>query len=117
MSVAIRAEVEEVRRLAFGSIGAAYMGVGTAFKHPIRIVTIKNATDVALSFSKDGIVDWIDVEAGETLVYDLASNKTTEGGFEFAIGTRIYVIEHPLVLAAPTTGYVSLSVIYGDTGL
>lgn len=117
MSVAIRAEVEEIRRLPFGSIGAAYMGIGTAFTHPIRVITLKNATDVALSFSKGGVFDWIDIEAGETQVYDLTSNKTIESGFVFELGTRIYVREHPLVLVAPSVGYVSLSVIYGETGL
>jgi hypothetical protein len=117
MSVAIRAEVEEIRRLPFGSIGAAYMGVGTAFEHPIRIIALKNATDVALSFSKGGVFDWIDLESSETIIIDMTSNKTIETGFVFDLGSRIYVREHPLVLVAPSIGYVSVSVIYGETGL
>ena len=116
MSVAIRANFEEVRRLAFGGISGVFAGIGTEFAHPARVIYLKNNTDVALTFSNDGILDKLDLDAWESTVLDLSSNKTIENGFCLKETTRIYVREHPLVLVAPTIGYVSLSVVYGETG-
>ena len=53
MAKAIRLAPEPVRTLAFGSIEVAYMGIGTAFTKPIRILMIQNLTDESLMFSFD----------------------------------------------------------------
>ena len=115
MSVAIRAEFEEIRRLAFGLIDpVAFTGIGTAFAHPPRMVLLQNFTDVTLVFSDDGVKDKIDLLAGTYIILDLTSNKTIDQGFCLQQGTRLYARYYD---GAPTLGFVSLSVIYGTTGL
>jgi len=115
MSLAIKAEFEEIRRLAFGSIApAAFTGIGAAFLHAPRMVILQNFTDNTLTFSDDGIKDKLDLLAGTYIILDLTSNKTIEQGFCLEQGTRLYVRYYD---GAPTLGFVSLSVIYGTTGL
>ena len=113
MSIAIRAEFEEVRRIAFGDISAVFAGIGTKFDHPVRMILLHNMTDVALTFSDDGVKDKFDLNTGSSLVLDLTSNKTIEQGFTLAQGTRLYVRD---LGVAAGSGMVSLSVIYGTTG-
>lgn len=111
LNTSIRLLMEPMRSLAFGSIGAAYMGVGTAFAHPIRIFHLQNLTDQLLIFSADGIDDHLALPSLGFLLVDVAANKTTVGGgFYFAQGDRVYVKEDA---ASPTSGAVYLTVMYG----
>jgi len=114
MSIAIRAEFEEVRRLAFGGIGNVFAGIGTPFGHPVRMLLLQNMTDVTLTFSDNGILDKIDLLAGSHIILDMTSNKTIDQGFTIEKGTRLYV---RWLDGAPSLGRVSLSVVYGTTGL
>jgi hypothetical protein len=109
MSRSIRLVPEAARSLAFGSIGAAYMGVGTAFTKPIRILMIQNLTDASLMFSFDGIVDHVPLPQDGFILLDVTTNKAKEDGLYFAEGTRIYVKE----IATPTTGAVYVTTFYG----
>ena len=54
-STAVR--YEPIRTMAFGAITAAYQPVGTPLENPARILKIKNATDVVLYVSFDGVHD------------------------------------------------------------
>jgi len=109
-SQAIRLVPETVRSLAFGSIGAAYTGVGTAITNPIRILHVQNLTDSELMFSYDGINDHFPLPANGFLVLDITANKSREQGYYLAEGTRVYVKE----VVAPTTGNVYVTVYYGS---
>lgn len=110
-ALAIRLAPEPVRSLAFGAIGGAYMGIGTAFAHPIRIIMIQNLTDVSLMFSFDGIDDHVPLPGSGFLLLDVTTNKSVSNGFFIAEGTRIYV----KTIAAPVTvGSVYVSVFYGE---
>ena len=109
MSLAIRLMPEPVRSLAFGSIGAAYMGIGTTFTEPVRIIMIQNLTDTALMFSFDGIYDHVPLPREGFILLDVTANKTTDHGFFIAEGTRIYVKE----IVTPTTGSVYVTTFYG----
>lgn len=110
-SLAIRLLAEPLRSLAFGSIGASYMGIGTAFVHPIRLLYIQNLTDVAVLFSLDGINDhWILPTEGYMIV-DITANKTREQGWYIAEGTRLYAKEFS---GPPTQGGVYVSTFYGS---
>ena len=51
VNLAIRLQFEPVRSLGYASIGAGYMGVGTAIANPGRQFFIQNLTDVTLMFS------------------------------------------------------------------
>ena len=109
-SLAIRLQFEPVRSLGEASIGAGYMGVGTAINNPARQIFIQNLTDVSLMFSFDGIHDHFPLPTNGFLLLDITSNKTQQGGFFIAEGSRLYVKE----IGTPSTGSVYFSVMYGE---
>ena len=111
MSLAIRLMPETVRTVAFGAIGAAYIGVGTSLSNPARIFILQNYTDVTLWFSFDGINDHLPLLSNTQLVLDIASNKTNPQGFFASQGQRIYVKQYD---AAASSGAVHLSTFYGQ---
>ena len=111
MAKAIRLAPEPVRTLAFGSIEVAYMGIGTSFTRPIRILMIQNLTDESLMFSFDGVDDHTPLPRDGFLLLDVATNRTSEGGFFIAEGTRIYVRR----IGTPTEGDVYVTTFYGAT--
>lgn len=110
MSRSIRLVPETLKSLAFGSIGAAYMGVGTAFTSPIRILKIQNLTDALLLFSFDGVNDHDILPTNGFTIYDVSANKTIEQGFYVGEGTRVYVKRS----GTPTTGSVYVTAFYGS---
>lgn len=111
-SLAIRLEADAQRELAAGSIGAAYMGVGTAFEQPVRIIFIQNLTDATLQFSTDGVTDNFPLPPNGFLLLDVTANKSSQSqGFYIAEGARIYVKEKD----TPTSGSVYVSNFYGAT--
>jgi hypothetical protein len=111
MSLAIRLRAETLRTVLFGSISGTYMGIGTAFNHPIRIFHLQNLTDQLLIFSFDGINDTLALPSNGFLLLDVTSNKTIQQGFFLADGDRIYVKDNG---TPATTGAVYLSVFYGQ---
>ena len=104
-----RMYVEPVRSLAFGSIGAAYMGVGTNIDNPVTMFLIQNLTDAQVMISFDGVSDNLPLNSNAYMLLDIASNKTTSEGFYLPEGQRIYA-KH--MGAAPTSGSVYLTVFY-----
>jgi hypothetical protein len=110
VSLAIRLQFEPVRSLGEASIGAGYMGVGTAISNPARQFFIQNLTDVTLMFSFDGVNDHFPLPTMGFLLDDITSNKTQLGGFYLAEGTRLYVKE----IGVPSKGSVYFSVMYGS---
>lgn len=109
-SLAIRYQMEPIRTLAFGSIGAGYAGIGTIINNPVRQFIIQNFTDVNLMFSFNGVDDHFVLAAGANFINDVTSNKTHTQGYTVAQGIRLYVKQ---ITAAPTTGEVYFSVMYG----
>jgi len=107
--VSVRLLAEEVRTLAFGAIGAGYVGVGTAIENPARMILIQNLTDENMMFSLNGVTDHFAMLEQSQMILDITSNKTIEQGFYLAEGQRLYVRQ----LAAPGSGAVYLSVFYG----
>lgn len=110
MSYSIRILAEPVRTLAFGSIGAAYAGVGDSLDNPTRMILIQNLTDTSLMFSFDGVDDHFPLSANSYIILDISSNKTKEAGFFMSEGQRIYVKE----IVAPTSGSVYFTAFYGS---
>jgi hypothetical protein len=109
-ALALSMQFEPLRSLAFGSIGGGYMGIGGPLNHPSRQILVQNLTDVLLVFSTDGIDDHFVLPAGGFLLSDITSNKTQQGGFYLAEGSRLYVND---VSGAPTKGGVYFTVVYG----
>lgn len=109
-TLSIRLRLEELRSLAAGSIGAAYMGVGTALSHPARQFIIVNLTDATVMFSFDGVTDHVVFPRNGIWINDVTANKTEDQGFYLAQGDRLYVKQ----VGAPTTGAVYFSVLYGS---
>jgi hypothetical protein len=109
MSLAIRLQCEPQRSLAAAAILAGYMGIGTSFNNPIRILFIQNYTNALLQFSFDGIIDHFPLEAGGFLLLDVTANKTIQTGCFFPEGARVYVKQ----IEVPTTGSVYVTAFYG----
>lgn len=110
-SLAIRMRAEPVRSVGFASIGAAYMGVGTAIDHPARQIFIQNLTDVSLMFSFDGVSDHFPLPANGFFLSDIMSNKSVSQAWYLSEGDRLYVREFS---GLATTGAVYFSVFYGS---
>lgn len=110
MSLAIRLLPETQRSLAFGSIGAAYAGVGTAMTQKIRILYVFNQTDALLQFSFDGVNDHFVLPSLGYILLDITANKTREQGFFLGEGQRVYVKR----IGTPTSGSVYVSTFYGS---
>jgi mannitol-specific phosphotransferase system IIBC component len=111
MSLAIKMKLEPLRSLAFGSIGAAYVGVGSVLSNPARILFIQNLTDAQLLFSLDGIDDHFPLPASGFILLDVSSNKTLGEGLFLAENSRLYVKED----GTPTSGSVYFTVFYGGS--
>lgn len=105
MSFNIKATFEEVRTLPHGSIGVAYMGIGTMFDKPIRHIVISNFTDVALMFSFNGINNHFPLPSNSFLSLDATKNNALEKNFFIGKGQRIYV------KGAPTLGSVYVAAV------
>jgi len=110
MAIEVKVKLEELRSLAFGSIGAAYMGVGTALDHPARMLLIQNFTDEDVMFSFDGITDHFPLKSEAAIVLDVSANKTIDSGFFFEKGTRLYVKD----IIHASSGSVYLTAFYGS---
>lgn len=108
--LSVKALFEPVRSLAFGSIGAAYMGVGLPLNNPIRNFFIQNLTDVPVMFSFNGVDDNFPLPANGFFVLDITTNKSQDVGLYIAEGSRLYVKQ---LSGAPSKGAVYFSVIYG----
>jgi hypothetical protein len=102
---------ETIRSLAFGAIGAAYMGVGTSLTQPSRVLYLQNLTDQELLFSFDGVNDHLILPQNGFFLIDITANKTNQAmAFFVEEGTRIYVKHNGV---APLSGSAYVSTFYG----
>jgi len=112
MSLGSRFYMEPLRSLAFGSIGAAYVSVGTSLSAAARSFLVQNLTDVTLIFSWGEDIDNFVLPTNTQFVYDSSSNKTHTEENLLAERTALFVKQD---LAAPTSGSVYFSV-FGSEG-
>lgn len=114
LASAQRVKWNALKSLAFGSIGAAYVGVGTPFEEPIYLLKVQNFTDQNLLISFDGITDHDVISANGGWVYDFGSNKSeASGGLWVPQGVRLYVKQEGG--AAPSSGSVYAASVYAST--
>ena len=108
--LSIRLRAEPCRSLAFGSIGAAYAGIGTAVANPVRAFLIQNLTNAAVWISFDGVNDHFPLMTSGYLMLDISANKTQDTGFYLAEGDRLYCKR----LGGPSSGSVYFTAFYGQ---
>lgn len=109
-STAVR--YEPIRSMAFGLITAAYQPVGTPLENPVRILKIKNATDVILFISFDGVNDHEIEFASKGDVNDYGANRSPNSDLlELSAGTTIYV-RAANAGALPVSGSIYITAIY-----
>ncbi len=106
----IVADLDNMRSMAFGSISASYLTLGSAFTHPMRIVKIVNNTNADIIISTDGVNNKDYVPLGAFTLYDLTANQNETAGWYFKIGTQFYI----KYATAQTSGSVFLVAIYGE---
>jgi hypothetical protein len=110
-ALSLSLQAEPLRSVAFGAIGAAYIGIGTSLSNAARIIQLQNLTDVTLLFSLDGVTDNFRIPTNGYLLLDIAANRTQAQGWYLAEGQRFYVKQD--AGGAPTIGTVDLAVFYG----
>lgn len=97
----------QAHSLGFGSIGAAYMGIGTRFDNSARIVVITNLTDALMVFSINGVDDHFLLPAKSKFNLTLTWNTTLEDRYHLEAENRVYVRSDQV----PTKGSVYVSQI------
>ncbi len=106
----IIASFDTLRSLAFGSIGASYLPLGTPFTHPVRVLKILNTTNADMLISTDAVSDYDYIPAGSFVLYDISANEANgSNGWFFPIGLQISV----KYSTAPASGGVFLVALYG----
>lgn len=111
-SLAIRWRPEELRSLAFGSVGASYAAIGSPLENPALNYKISNLTDANILVSFDGLTNHDVVAANGFVLYDVQSNHGKGAALALRKGSQVYIKRES---AAPTTGNVYLTVFYGST--
>ena len=111
MSRKSRAEFDELRSLAFGSISGTYANVGAATDEPVSAFRVTNNTNGDLIVSVDGgTTDHLFVASGSFVLYDVRSNKNTgnQDNFVLPTGTQFAVKQS----TAPSEGAVYIDVLH-----
>lgn len=99
-----------IQSLAFGSIGATYMGIGARFSNSARIVVVTNLTDDLLVFSFDGVNDHFHLPVYTTLTLTITWNDDPDEPFSLPALSRLYVKE----TFTPSQGSVYVTEFRGD---
>lgn len=106
MSRTRRLRCETMRSLAFGSIGASFTIIGSAYQHPISKIFIQNMTDVDLIFSHDGTNNSFMLATEGMYVLDISFDGSNS--VSFPLGDALYVKQ----LGVPSTGAVYVTTYY-----
>lgn len=114
MAFGTRAQLDNVREVAFGGISGSYATVGTALTDHARIICFNNSTDVAVYISDDGVNNKIRLAANSFRLVDYSTNKIRDDGLFVAIGTQFYVKQ---VSGAPSLGAVWVEVTSATGGV
>lgn len=102
-----RFRAEDLKSIAFGSIGASYAAIGSAYEYPISKFYISNLTDALLVFSFNGSDDHFILPSEGFLVLDITMDPGSPDYLKK--GDSIYVKR----VGTPTTGSVYLTTFYG----
>ena len=114
MAFGTRVRFEELRRVAFGGIGAAYAALGGATSDHTRVICIFNGTDADVDISLDGVTTFICVAAHSGQIFDFTTNKVRDDGLFLQEGTIFY---QKRTSGAPSVGNLWIEVLYADGGV
>ncbi len=110
MANGMRIVAEQLRLIPFGDFAVGFVPVGSVFTHPIRILSIKNTTNVSVVISYDGSTIQEYLPSASGIVFDFTANSSPDGRYPFiAAGTTIYVGYDTV---APASGNVTVSAYY-----
>lgn len=113
MAFGTKVAYEPIRELAFGDIGAAYVGLSPTTDHT-RILRFVSTLNAEVYISIDGISNHIRLASNSFVLYDYSTNKIQNDGLFLAQGTILYV---KLVGAAATSGSLWCEIVYGAGGV
>lgn len=106
----LRLQVDPIHSISFGSIGAAYMGIGTLFDESARMVYISNLTNIVLMFSWDGVNDHFPIAGYSALLLTITQNNEDVSEYlSLPALSRLYVKE----LGVPSSGSVYVTQFRG----
>jgi hypothetical protein len=113
MAFGTKVAFEAVREIAFGSITANYVAVGTALIDYTRVIGFNNSTDVDLYISFDGVTNQLRIAPNSFKLFDLTSNSVHDYGLFLSQNTTVFVKR---VSGAPTVGNFWIEIMYGEGG-
>lgn len=113
MAFGTRAEFEEIREVAFGSITTNYTLLGDPLIDYTRIILFNNGTDQHVNISFDGVTDHLRLANNSFKLFDLSTNKVRDDGWFLEKGTKIYI---KYVSSIGTVGGFWVEVIFGAGG-
>lgn len=109
MAYGTKVSFDAIREVAFGSITASYVALGTPLGRHARIISFNNSTDQAIYVSLNGTTDHIKVASNSFQLFDFSTNKIRDDGLFVAEETQFYV----KYAAALTRGAFWIEVITG----
>lgn len=104
-------EFDELRSLAFGSIGATHTNVGAESDHPIALFCLTNTCNTDMIFSHTGgLKDQLIVPAGSFKLIDVRSNLNVnkQDNCVLPIGTQFTV----RYVSAPSEGNIYIEIMH-----
>lgn len=100
---------DNLRSLAFGSIGGTYTEITPSFEHVVRVINFDNGTNGDILVSLDGINDHLFMPANSLKVFDLTTNRSDyNSSWAFPKGTKIFIKQS----LAPTSGSFYVACLY-----
>lgn len=114
MAFGTRAQLETLRELAYTSVSASYVTVGTPLTDHARIICFNNSTDVDIYITDDGTNNKIRLAANSFRLIDYSTNKIRDDGLFVSIGTQFSAKQ---VSGAPTRGAVWIEVTSATGGV
>ncbi len=104
---------EPVRRLDFSGITGTFADIGSPFDSPIRLLQIKNTTDVTAEVSIDETNVHFELPANSFDLYDISSNRTPLEMALLRAGIQLQV-RRPASELDPTSGAVIVQTWIGE---
>ena len=108
--MSLKAQNEEARSVAFGSITNSFANLGAVTANPAYSITIFNGTDAQVQFSKDGgSTTWLDIPPLGAVSRDYAKNNQFDSIGLVPTGVQFQIKYSG---SAPTSGIASITLEY-----
>jgi hypothetical protein len=101
---------DALREVAFGSIGANYAIIGTAFTKDVTYLDIYNGTNQDIRLSDNGTRDIKYLPQGATWVWDISTNGFGPKKLLFPRSSALYQKRGGAV--SPTSGSLFVTIVY-----